>query len=259
MVVSKNERNLKIKITLLLALVLSVQIFSWFKSKEYIPAIGIVPEVPSLYEAKISALGDEQFYFRFLAIYIQNAGDSFGRFTKLKHYDYEALMNWFKLLDQLDCQSNVIPSAAAYIYSNTQRPEDNIYLINYLESTYDYDPVKKWWWLSQAVVMASEKLKNHNVALRLAFKLSNTPYPQLPRWAQQMPAIIYANMGEKELALNVMQELAQKYDDYSQADLNYINYFIHQQLGFKDKIIMKEPKFHDVEPLYTKRYGNKKK
>lgn len=250
MVISKNEQKVRNKISLIVLIVLLAQISTWFKSKEYIPVIGIVPEVPTLQEVKINSLGDEEFYFRFLTMYIQNAGDSFGRFTKLKHYNYEDLMNWFKLLDELNSKSHVIPSAAAYIYSNTQRHEDNIYIVNYLESTYDRDPVAKWWWLSQAVLLANEKLKNNNLALRLAFKLSSTQSAQLPRWAQQMPAVIYANMGEKEYAMNVMKELALKYDDYTQGDINYMNYFIRQQLGFKDEMINKEPKFKDVEPLY---------
>jgi hypothetical protein len=253
MVRTEAENLVRHKVTVLLVFFLGFQTYSWFESKQYIPALGIVPDVPTLTDAKISALGDEQFYFRYLALSIQNAGDSFGRYTKLQYYNYDALARWFKLLDELDARSDFIPSIAAYFYSNSQHAGDTRYIIDYLESTYDRDPPKKWWWLAQAVILCAERLKDNNLSLRLAFKLSNTPYDNLPRWAQQMPAIIYAQMGEKQLALKVMQDLLSKYDNYSQSELNYISYFIKQQLGYSNREVDKEPIFKDVEPLYKKK------
>lgn len=253
MVRTAAENLTRHRITVVLVMFLAFQTYTWFESKKFIPALGIVPDVPSLTEAKISALGDEQFYFRYLALSIQNAGDSFGRYTKLQYYNYDALAKWFKLLDELDQRSDFIPSIAAYFYSNSQNAQDNRYIVDYLESTYDRDPSKKWWWLAQAVVLSTERLKDNKLALRLAFKLSNTPNDNLPRWAQQMPAIIYAHMGEKGLALQVMQDLLNKYDNYSQSELNFISFFIKKQLGYTNKVIDKEPKFKDVEPLFKKR------
>ena len=259
MVRTEAENITRHKVTVLVVICLALQTYSWFGSKEYIPALGIVPDVPSLMEAKISALGDEQYYFRYLALSIQNAGDSFGRYTKLQYYNYDTLGKWFKLLDELDSRSDFIPSIAAYFYSNSQNPQDTRYIVDYLESTYDRDPAKKWWWLAQGIILCTDRLKDNNLALRLAFKLSNTPNENLPRWAQQMPAIIYGHMGEKQLALNVMQDLLNKYDNYSQSELNFISFFIKKQLGYSNKEINKEPKFKDVEPMFKKRQAAKSK
>ena len=95
------------------------------RNESVLPRLEIVPDVPSINTIRIMSLGDEQFYFRILALQLQNSGDSFGRFTALKEYDYAALSKWFYLLDELDYKSNYIPSLAAYYYSNTQKVEDN--------------------------------------------------------------------------------------------------------------------------------------
>lgn len=244
------QEKLKKQINILLVLLLITQVFMWYYTSRETPNLGIVPEVPTLNQAKAISLGDEQFYFRYLALTIQNAGDSFGRFTALREYDYELLMKWFKLLDELDSQSHFVPAIASYYYSNTQNVEDNIYIIDYLESTYDRDPVDRWWWLAMAVSIANFKLKDLDLALRLSFKLSSTPGNHIPRWAQQMPAIITAQMGEKEVALSIIKDLANKYDDYTQAEINYMNYFIREMLGFLNESVDVQPTTIDVEPLY---------
>lgn len=231
------KRLLGDAIIVLLIIVFGYGFFAINKRNEAVlPRLEIVPDVPSINTVKLISLGDEQFYFRILALQIQNSGDSFGRFTALRDYNYDALSRWFYLLDALDYKSNFIPSLAAYYYSNTQRVEDNRYIVDYLESHYDNDPINKWWWLGQAALISSYKLKDKNRALRIAFKLSNSP-AKLPRWAQQMPAIIYAEMGEKELAFNIMNDLYNRFDDYSEQDLNYMNDFIQDRLGFKNRSV----------------------
>lgn len=244
------QEKLKKQINLLLILLLVTQVFMWYYTSKETPRLEIVPEVPTINQARALSLGDEQFYFRYLALDIQNAGDSFGRFTALRDYDYELLMKWFKLLDELDSRSQFVPAIASYYYSNTQNVEDNIYIVDYLESTYDRDPSERWWWLAMAVSIANFKLHDLDLALRLSFKLSNTPGGKIPRWAQQMPAIISAQMGQKEVALSIIKDLATKYDNYTQAEINYMNYFIREMLGYLNDSIGVQPKEIDVEPLY---------
>ncbi len=241
---------IKQRINAFLFLFVCLQVFGWTYTEKHTPSLGILDAVPTLNEARIAALGDEQFYFRYLALNLQNSGDSFGRFTALKNYDYKLLQKWMVLLDELDYKSNFVPSIASYYYSNTQKVEDNIYIVDYLEKHYDKLPKYKWWWLAMAVNIAEFKLKDSNLALRLAFKLSNTKDAHMPRWAQQMPAILYAKLGEKELALEVLSDIANRYDDYSQGEINYMNNFIKERLGFLKDHINKEPKVLDVEPLY---------
>lgn len=161
------------------------------------PKLAILTEAPSAETLVISSLGNKQTYFRLLAVKIQNAGDTFGRFSKLQDYDYKALRDWFIALDALDNKSSVLPAVASYYYSGTQKVEDNRYLIEYIEQNYDRDPANKWWWLAQAVEIAKFKLQDKELALRLALKLMKNSNERTPNWVKQLPAIIYSEMEKK--------------------------------------------------------------
>ena len=119
-------------------LVVILQIIFWLKTENIKPNLGIVPNVPTLSTVKAFSFGDEEFYFRYKGLRIQNTGDTFGRFSPLKDYDYEKLSQWFYLLDGLDDKSNYIPSLAAYYYSLTQNKQDVIYIINTINQPFTF-------------------------------------------------------------------------------------------------------------------------
>lgn len=246
-------KHLRIKLfAFILALgLIATHVALWEKTKKALPVLGIIPDVPTETQAKIYGLGDEQLYFRYLALKIQNSGDSFGRFTALRDYDYEALSRWFSLLDQLDDKSNFVPAVASYYYSNTQNAEDNIYIVDYLESTYERNPQKKWWWLYQAIYIAENKLEDRPRALRMAYKLMNEEGIKIPRWARQMPVFILERMGEKERALIMIKEFSEKYDDFTQGEVNFMNHFIKNRLGFLKEEVEKEAKYPGTSLFYS--------
>lgn len=240
------------KINVVLIFLLIIQVIVWNHNAKFMPKLGIFSEPPTLVQAHINSLGDEQFYFRFLALDLQNSGDTFGRYTPLREYDYSLLKKWLILLDDLDPKSNFLPSIASYYYSNTQNVQDVRYIIDYLEYTYDKDPKAKWWWLAQGTLLAFHKLHDKTLSVRLAIKLSATPSQSMPRWAQQMPAIILAEYGEKAIALAIIKDLANRYDDYSQPEINYMNYFIRKRLGYINETITKAPTKKDTTGWYMK-------
>lgn len=225
------------KMKAFLAFLFCLQVFMWSKTTYILPKLRIVPEVPSFNQARAMAFGDEQLYFRYLALYIQNCGDSFGRFTALKHYDYKLLLKWMLLLDKLDSKSNFTPAIASYYYSNTQNIADVRYIIEYLDQHYDLNPRTKWWWLSQATTIAQSKLKDKRLALSLAYKLTNAPAEDIPIWARQMPAFILEELGDKEQAMLIIKDVATRYRSYSKLELDFMNYFIRERLGFLNEII----------------------
>jgi hypothetical protein len=211
---------------------LLLQIIFWFPSHKIKPELGIVPPVPGELVIKATSFGDEQLYFRMLGMEIQNAGDSFGRFTALKEYDYPKLYQWFTLLDKLDNKSDYIASIAGYYYSQTQNTPDVIHVVKYLDEHSSRYPEKKWWWLSQAVYLANHKLKDKKLALDLAYKLAATP--GIPMWAKQMPAFIHEQLGEKHEALLIIKNILDNHKDLTEYELNFMNYFIKDRL---DKIV----------------------
>jgi hypothetical protein len=239
---AKKHRFFKSDICFYLFLV--AQILLWTQTKSHKPNLAIVPDVPSELSIKAMSLGDEQFYFRTLAFQLQNAGDTFGRFTALRDYNYNQLYHWFTLLDTLDAKSNFVPSLAAYYYSQTQNTPDVKYVAQYLEETSMRDLYNKWWWMSQAVYLANYKLKDKDWALRLAYELASTPRNDIPIWAKQMPAFIHEQRGEEEQALQIISSIINNVDNIDQGELNFMAYFVKERLK---KLVEDHPELKKLE------------
>ena len=218
--------------SLLLILFLLLQIIFWYKTENIKPNLGIVPEVPTLSTAKAFAFGDEEFYFRYKGLRIQNTGDTFGRFSPLKDYDYSKLYNWFVLLDNLDSKSNYIPSLVAYYYSMTQNSKDVIYLIDYLKQHADRDPNNKWWWYYQAMYLADNIYNDKDLAIKLAEELKNKSPSNAPLWTKQMLAILLSDKGEKCEAIKIISGILTEYENknISDKEINFMNFFIKKQI-----------------------------
>ncbi len=229
----KNQLRITISFVILLFI---FQLMFWTKTENIKPNLGIIPEVPTLSTVKAFSFGDEQFFFRYKGLRIQNAGDNFGRFSPLKDYDYEKLSQWFYLLDGLDDKSNYIPSLAAYYYSLTQNHQDVIYLINYLNDHADKDPKEKWWWYYQAMYLANSVYKDKDLALEMAKKLQENAPDNAPIWTKQMYAILLSDKGEKCESIRVIAGILEEYEkegsekSITDNDLNFMRFFIEQRM-----------------------------
>ncbi|MDD2839953.1 MAG: hypothetical protein PHY80_02365 [Rickettsiales bacterium] len=213
---------------------LTLQVLFWSKTENIKPNLGIVPEVPTIATVKSFSFGDEEFYFRLKGLRLQNAGDTYGRFSPLKNYDYKKLTAWFKLLDDLDGKSNYIPSLASYYYSMTQNTADLIYIINYLEQHADRDPEKKWWWYYQAMSLANNIYKDKDLAIRLAQKLKDKSPYDAPIWTKQMVALLLADEGQNCEAIKIISSIIEDYSKndrkISDEELNFMRYFISKKI-----------------------------
>lgn len=214
----------------LLIAIFIAQIVFWNYSRNILPDMTIVPEVPGKDVVKALSLGDEQFYFRVLALQIQNTGDTYGRFTPLKEYNYEKLSKWFYLLDTLDNESDYIPSLATYYFSQTQNTPDVRYMVDYLYDHSAWRPERKWWWLIQAIYLANHKLEDKDLALKIGQPLVEAK--TIPLWARHFNAFIYEQQGENQQALYLMEHVLEdlKNERLSREDFNFIKYFIEERL-----------------------------
>lgn len=222
---------------LVLQVTLSFQVLS-----KVTPVLEIVPNPPSALTVKALSFGDEQFYFRTLAFDLQNLGDTFGRFTALKHYDYKKLYGWWTALDALDPRSHFVPTLTSYYFSQSQNTPDVRYVVDYLDQHASRDLYHKWWWMGQAVYLANHKLEDRERALALSYKLASTPRDDIPAWTKQMPAFILEQLGEDEEALIIMKDLLDKAekDEIDPGEFNFMQYFVRDRLhkmlpGLTDK------------------------
>lgn len=211
----------------------AAQVLFWGHTRHILPNMTIVPDVPGKEVVKALSLGDEQFYFRVFALHIQNAGDTYGRFTPLKDYDYSKLAKWFELLDSLDNRSNYIPMLATYYYSQTQNVPDVRYIVDYLVDHADGRVETKWWWLIQAMYLANHKLEDKDLAIKVGQPLIHAK--TIPLWARQFPAFIYEQKGDMEQALYVMEHVLEgvEGEKLSQADFNFMKYFFEERIREK--------------------------
>ena len=200
----------------------------WWNTRDNLPDPGIVPDVPGKEAVKALSFGDEEFYFRMLALNLQNAGDTFGRFTALNKYDFKKLYAWFTLLDTLNRESSYMPFLASYYFSQTQKVEDTRYMVNYLYEHSADRPEKKYWWLAQAAYIASHKLKDDDLALKVAKPLEQAK--DAPLWVRQLPAFVHERRGEMDDALHIMQNIAKNSRDIPPGELNFMNYFVKERL-----------------------------
>jgi len=220
-----------------------LQLVFWQQTKDIKPDLSIVPEVPGRTAVHALAFGDKQFFFRVLAFQLQNAGDTYGRFTALRYYDFNKLYLWFGLLDELDPHSNMIPALACYYFSQTQNTADVRYVVDYLYTHSTRDIPHKWWWLLQSIYLAMHKLNDMDLALKVSKPMVN---PEVPAFAQQMAAVVHEKRGEMEDALRVMEIIKDNAKDISDADLKYMTYFVKERLERLENIQDKKKLLDDI-------------
>lgn len=201
-----------------------------------LPQLGIVPPLPSEKEIAALSFGDRQLYFRGLVLNLQMSGDTFGRSTPLKDYDYPLLLEWFRMLDRLDAKSNSIPSIAAYYFSRSQDVSDVNYVLDYLEEHSLKDPEHNWWWMSQAIYLSNHVLGDKQRAIRIAHELGRVK-EDIPAWARQMEAFLHEDLGDKRQATRIMCEsfeTMRKAKDIPEKELDFMLYFFKQRMGISD-------------------------
>lgn len=230
----------------LFCLVLLLQILFWNNSiKNYKSEFDIVPTPPNKYLRTALSLGDDEFLFRVLGTRLQNSGDVFAGFVALKKYDYQKIYQWMKALDELNYDSNFIPSLASYYYSQTQNRQDSKYIIDYLDQHASRNLDQKWWWMFQAVFVAKKSLQDEDLALKLAYKLSKNKAQDAPLWTKQLHAYILKEHGNDCLSFKILNEqlneIKKGNQKASKDEINYMRYYIRnilrslQQKNFNPK------------------------
>ena len=227
------QRRQKIFLALFLLLLL-LQILFCLKNSNIRSDINIIPDLPRESLLEIYSLGDREFYFRFLAMKVQNFGDMLGSFSSLENYDYAKLYKWFKVLDLLNPNSNIIPSLASYYFSYSKSSENLLYLVTYLEQYASRDIDKKWWWMFQAVMMAKYSLKDIELAMKLANKLSQSQGDDVELWVAKMPQLIARDINDNcltfKITQNILQENKEGKTKITAKNLDFMRHFIKKTI-----------------------------
>lgn len=223
--------SLEKRVTLALVFALLVNFLFWLNLRGVQAQWGNVPPAPKEHFAAIYGLGDEKFSYRINALMLQNLGDTGGRVTALKDYDYEKLNAWFLLQDKLDPVSDYIPYLASYYFSAVQDPEKFRPVLDYLKMVGIRPEGTKWKWLVQGIFFARHKLGDLEKALELANELAITENKDAPIWTRQMPAFVMNAKGSKREAYSMLVEtLKANMDEMAPEEINATRHFICEQI-----------------------------
>ncbi len=213
---------------------LMLQVMFWINTKDIKANLTVVPRAVGMQEVEALSFGDKQFYFRYIALLIQNAGDSFGSFAALSDYNYKDLSQWFYLMDHLDSISDFTPSLASYYYGQTQNTEDVRYVVSYLKDHSKDRIEEKWWWMVQGAYLSYRVLRDMDLALELSSYLDQLP-EDTPVWAKYLTSILLLEKGDKEKSYEMLKVLARNIDDLSDHEKRFVEFFIKNRLGITDE------------------------
>jgi hypothetical protein len=221
----------KTQVFLFAALVLNIAL--WQASSGLFAKWAGVPPVPTRQGAVMMALGDEEFSYRTGALTLQNLGDGGGLVTPIRDYDFEKLGRWFWLLNDLDPASDHVPMAAAYYFGGTRVPKDVAVVVKYLSVIGDSPVGEKWRWLAHAAYLARHRMKDLDLALELAYRLSRIQplNRELPMWARQMPAFVLKEQGDKAASKELMEQMLLSEKDAPPQEINFMKAYLTEQLG----------------------------
>lgn len=217
--------------TAILVLALAAQVALWAQTRHVRPPREILDAAPSALALEAVALGERELLYRALALELQNAGDTGGRTTPLAAYDLRLVATWLRRLDGLNHQSQYAPVLAALYFGRTQRPDDLGPVIDYLIDAVPRAPEARWRYLVHAVFLARHRLHDQDRALKAARVLAALPVADLPVWARQMPALILADMGEKDMAVAIVQGLIDSDPDLPADELRELRRFLEDTLS----------------------------
>ena len=206
----------------LLFLAVIISVLSWFSVRHVQSRWTNVPPAPGKVSLVGSALGDQQLAYRMVGVMLQNLGDTGGRSTPLRNYDYAELSKWLHLTNELDTRSNFVPYLAAMYFGSVDVPENLPPLLEYLHLMGQNPGGEHWRWLAHATYLARFQLNDLDLALKYARTLAAIPRDDMPAWTKQMPAFILNAKGNKEEALAVMVQIIKSGEGkLEQSELNH--------------------------------------
>jgi hypothetical protein len=87
----------------------------------------------------------------------------------------------------------------------------------------------------QAMFIANYNLKDHKLALDLAYKLSDNKAENAPIWTKQMAAFLHADFGEDcesfILINKILKDNESQERKISQDEMDFMKHFIENRLG----------------------------
>lgn len=142
-----------------------------------------------------------------LSLYIQGYDATPGVAGTLRRLDYPTLAAWLRAVSRLDPDSTYA-AQLALLYSRIEDPGRKRQMLTLIAENFARTPQRHWRAMAEAAIIARHELKDISLALRYVELLErHANGPDVPGWAQQMHALLLADIGEHERARIVLGAL----------------------------------------------------
>lgn len=212
---------------LLLCAAVAHAVFAWHH-RGLRPDLTILDPPPTAEHRTVLAFGDPQFLYRYWSSYLQNAGDTGGRATRMRDYDYDDVIAWLRTLQALDVRAQQHTFLAAHYFSQTPDKDDLRKVLSFIADDVTKDPARKWYWLTYAMSAAAKSLGDVAYALELSRQLASYDFSDMTGWIYLFPAIYLERMARFDEARAEIKDLLEsRRSKFSSEQLRWIEDFTH--------------------------------
>ncbi len=195
------------------------------------PEFPIIDPAPGPLARKALAFGDDQFLYRAWLLDLQNAGDTGGRSTPMRDYNYAYLLSWLEALRDLDPLAQGHLYLATKYFSQTPNAGDVRRLIAFVVEDVAQDPRERWRWMLDAAAMAEVHLHDTALALEISQRLIAFGIPGLPLTMRLLPALLLEKSGRRaEARAEVEREATERGASFTAEEKAWVNDILQRLL-----------------------------
>ncbi len=152
--------------------------------------------------------GEGKLYSRAILLWMQTFDSQRGEITQFDELDYDAIISWLEISQDLDLQSQYPLLTALNIFADIKDKTKLRKILTFVEQEFKKNPEQNWRWQANAVMVAKYRLKDRKYALKLSENLvALTKNIQIPAYARDMQWLILEDIGELEASVAIVKSL----------------------------------------------------
>ena len=154
------------------------------------------------------SMGSDKLLSYLLSIRLQLHDNQAGRHMRYSLIDYDLLIEWLEVIQQINPASEYPMLLASRNYSHTSDKQQLRKILKHIDRIFTADPQIFWRNQAEATVVAKHRLGDLKLALKMAENLSSQPETILmPHWARDMHFLLLADLNEYETSLVIIRAL----------------------------------------------------
>jgi hypothetical protein len=156
------------------------------------------------------SLGSDRLLSYLLLLGVQMHDNQKGQHINYVHLDYSRLQHWLLTTYELNPLSDYPGFLASRVYGQIGDHEKLRRMISVIQELFDRDPRQHWRRMTEASLLAKHQLKDLELALQIARKISALPASiNMPYWARDMELVLLDELNQHESAQLLISSMLQ--------------------------------------------------